>query len=125
MSDTAIKGIAFVSVYVDDFRKSFDFYSGTLGLKKSFEMGPQACFFDLGDESGLYLQGGNNPATYDKDTMRPSFVLSVESASAMHAKLKSAGVKFVHDAPVEMAPNNFWFMFYDPAGNILEILGGE
>ena len=37
-------------------------------------------------------------------------------------ELKDAGVTFVHDKPQDLGGGNFWFRFYDPAGNILEIV---
>ena len=125
MSETAIKGIAFVSVYADDFKAGYDFYQGVLGLEKQYDMGEQACFFNLPDDTGLYLQGGNKKVEYDKDTMRPSFVFSTGSASALYERLKQAGVRFVHEEPMHMGGDNYWFQFYDPAGNIIEALGGE
>ena len=125
MSKTDITGIEFGSVYTDDFTKSYKFYTEVLGLKRQFEMGNLACFFEIPDNSGLYLQGGCKPMEFDSETMRTAFVFTVASASAMYEKLKTAGVKFIHDAPIEMGPNNYWFMFYDPAGNILEILGDK
>ena len=125
MNKTKIKKTAFVSVYVKNFEQSYKFYNEVLGLEKEFDMGELACFFKLGEDSGLYLQGGNKKIEYKADTMRTAFVLTVESASAMYEKLKAEGMRFVHKAPVQMGPKDYWFMFYDPAGNILEILGGE
>ncbi len=125
MSDPFIKEIAFVSAYVDDFETNFRFYNEVLGLEKEFNMGSQACFFKLGEKSGLYLQGGNEKAEYKHNTQRPSFVLLVESAAAAWERLKAADCCFVHKAPQQMGPEQWWFMFYDPAGNILEILGGK
>ena len=125
MSEHKVKGIAFASVYADDFDAAYRFYNEVLGLEKQYDMGNQACFFNLPDDTGLYLQGGNSMPEYSKDTGRAAFVLSVESASASHAKLKQAGVRFIHEEPVNMGGDNYWFQFYDPAGNILEILGPE
>lgn len=125
MSDTQIVGVAFVAVYVDDFETSYRFYHEVLGLGKEFDMGKHACFFKLGKDSGLYLQGGNKQNKLDKDTMRTAFVLSVPSAQAMFDKLKAAGVRFVQNAPMDMGQEDYWFQFFDPAGNILEILGGK
>ncbi len=125
MDKTTIKGIAFGSVYTDDIATAYKFYSEVLGLKKQFDMGDQACWFELLDDSGLYLQGGNSKRDYAMETMRTAFVFNVPSASAMYEKLREAGVKFIHDEPIEMGPGNYWFMFYDPSGNILEVLGDK
>lgn len=125
MSDTAITGVTFVAVYVPDFEVGYKFYNEVLGLEKEYDMGTKACYFKLGKDSGLYLQGGNKPATYSADTQRAAFVLSVASAGALFDKLKAAGVRFVQDAPKETGPDMYWFQFFDPAGNILEALGGK
>ncbi|MBT3231320.1 MAG: VOC family protein [Calditrichaeota bacterium] len=125
MESTEIKGIAFVSIYTDDFEKSYKFYSEVLGLKKQFDMGDQACFFEVPENTGLYLQGGNKTVEFDDQMMRAAFVFSVESASAMWEKLKAEGLKLIQDEPMDMGAGDFFFQFYDPTGNILEILGGK
>jgi predicted enzyme related to lactoylglutathione lyase len=125
MAEHKVKGLAFASVYVDDFEKTYRFYSEVLGLEKEYDMGSAACFFKLPDNTGLYLQGKNKAASYGEDTMRTAFVFSVESAKATHERLKAAGVKFIHAEPKHMGGDNYWFQFYDPAGNVLEALGGK
>lgn len=125
MESTEIKGIAFVSIYTDDFEKSYKFYSEFLGLKKQFDMGELACFFEVPETTGLYLQGGNKRVEYDDEMMRAAFVFSVESASAMWKKIEAEGLRFVQDEPMDMGAGDFFFQFYDPTGNILEILGGK
>ena len=124
MDKTAIKDIAFGSIYTDDFQTAYKFYKEVIGLEKEFDMGDLACFFKLG-EKGLYLQGGNKKQEYSMETMHASFTLIVESASAMYAKLKAVGIKFVHQEPMQMGPEDYWFCFYDPTGVIVEILGGK
>jgi predicted enzyme related to lactoylglutathione lyase len=125
MAEHKVKGLAFASVYVDDFEKAYRFYVDVLGLEKEYDMGSAACFFKLPDNTGLYLQGKNKPASYADDTMRAAFVFSVESAAATYERLKAAGVRFIHPEPRHMGGEQYWFQFYDPAGNILEALGGK
>jgi predicted enzyme related to lactoylglutathione lyase len=125
VADHSIRGVAFAAVYVDDFGRAYAFYSDVLGLEKLYDMGTSACFFSLPDETGLYLQGGNTPAAYGVGTMRSAFVFAVESAGATFARLQEAGVRLIHDAPQNMGGDNYWFQFYDPSGNILEVLGPE
>lgn len=120
-----ISGVAFVSSYVDDFPTAYRFYSEVLGLEKEFDMGPGACFFTLGTDAGLYLQGGGRPVPVDEKSIRSSFTLKVVSASTLHARLVEAGARLVQSEPVDMGNNNYWFQFHDPAGNILEVLGGK
>jgi len=125
MAEHKVKGLAFASVYVDDFERAYEFYAGVLGLEKEYDMGTAACFFKLSDNTGLYLQGKNQPASYARDTMRSAFVFSVESAGATYERLKAAGVRFIQSEPQHMGGEQYWFQFYDPAGNILEALGGK
>ena len=125
MSDqTRISGVAFVSVYVDDYKKAFKFYSLILGLEKQFDMGDNACFFKMGS-NGLYLQGLNKPVGYTPESMRAGFVLSINSATAMHAELVLNGIKMIQEEPMDMGQGDFWFQCYDPCGNIIEFLGGK
>ena len=55
---------------------------------------------------------------------RPSFVLGVGSARALFDKLRQAEVPIVQSEPMNMGNEQYWFQFSDPAGNILEVLGG-
>lgn len=128
MSDlTKVTGTAFLSVYVDDFQKAFAFYHDVLGLKKQFDMGENACFFGLDDdlEFGLYLQGGNKTSSYNEDTQRASFVLSVPSAGKLYEKLSELGIRMIQSEPIQMSEKDFWFQCYDPCGNIIEFLGDK
>ncbi|MCD4651080.1 MAG: VOC family protein [Candidatus Cloacimonetes bacterium] len=122
-----ILGLAFVSVYTDDFEKSYKFYHEVLGLQKEFDMGNQACFFGIGPENhtGLYLQGGNERIEFKADSMRAAFVLSVHSAFKMYEKLVALDIKMMQEEPIDMGQGDFWFQCYDPCGNILEFLGGK
>lgn len=124
-SQSAITGIAFVSAYVDDYQAAYAFYADLLGLEKQFDMGPDSCFFKLGSDLGLYLEGGNNAQEVTPKSVRGAFTLSVPSAGALFAKLSEAGVPIIQQKPMDMSQGNFWFQFRDPSGNILEALGGE
>lgn len=123
MSDPMVKGLAFASVYATDFQRAYRFYSEALGLEKQFDMGDLACFFALPDDTGLYLQGGNDASEISADSQRAAFVFAVASAGQMYARLEAAGAAFVHEAPVHMGGENYWFQFTDPDGNILEAVG--
>jgi len=125
MAEHRVKGLAFASVYVDDFERAYEFYAGVLGLEKEYDMGSAACFFKLPDNTGLYLQGKNKTASYGEDTLRVGFVFSVESAGTTYERLKAAGVRFIQNEPRHMGGEQYRFQFYDPAGNILEALGGK
>jgi predicted enzyme related to lactoylglutathione lyase len=123
---TSITGIAFVTSYVDDYKRAFEFYSEVLRLEKSFDVDRDACFFKVGNNQyGLLLQGGVEGRKTRGDATRSSFVLMVDSASMMYQKLSLNGVRLLQEEPIDMGEGDFWFQFHDPAGNILEILGGK
>lgn len=129
MSDTikaspTLVGVTFVAVYVDDYERAFTFYNGLLGLQKSFDMGPNSCFLTINDDVGLFIEGGNEPATVTPKTVRASFGLTASSVAAMYRTLRDAGVRIVHEAgPQDMGGGQAWFQCYDPAGNLIEIVG--
>jgi hypothetical protein len=52
-------------------------------------------------------------------------MLGVDSVGSLLKQFKAEGVKTFQDEPVEMQPGTFWLQLFDPAGNILEVLGGE
>ncbi|GAB4152245.1 MAG: hypothetical protein Kow00107_02800 [Planctomycetota bacterium] len=117
-----INGIAFVSVYAENYQDAFKFYSEVLGLQKSFDMGDAACFFELGNDQGLYLQGGNRRQSLDMETMRCAFTFTVPSMNDLVGALEENDVDIVHP-PQEMGENIFWVVFKDPDGNLLEAIG--
>lgn len=125
VSPSAITGVSFVSVYVDNYQASYVFYAELLGLKKKYDMGANSCFFELGGDSGLYLEGGHEARGTTPKSSRSSFTLSVPSAGELYRKLKKAGVTMVQTEPMDMSQGDFWFQFYDPSGNIIEALGAE
>ncbi len=120
---TKVTGLAFVSVYGDDYQTLLEFYSEIIGLEKAFDMGEQSCYFTIDDNIGMYLQGGNGKAEIAHNKPHSSFTLRVPSAGAMYEKLKDAGVQFVELEPMHMGNDHYWFQFYDPSGNLVEILG--
>ena len=122
---TTITGVAFVSVYVDNFKEAFNFYTGLLDLTVQYEMGEEACFFAVGAESGLYLEGGHRYHQVDPLTSRSTFTLAVPSASALFEKLHSAGVRMIDKAPRKVGEGRYWFQFLDTSGNIIEAFGEE
>ena len=125
MSDFSVEETMSVVVYVDDIHSAIDFYSRILGLKPYGEPEGNSCFFTVGDNpNGLYLEGGYMRRDLDERSARLSFMLSVNSALNLFERLKAESVRLVHESPKQMGKNAYWFQFYDPAGNILEAVGG-
>lgn len=118
--------MSFVSVYVDDFSKAVEFYGEVLGLEKSYDAGPDSCFFSVGgNRYGLHVAGGARPRKTKPEDCHASFVLIVESAAALHQRLRLNFVPVVQEEPVDRGEGDYWFQFPDPAGNLLEALGGK
>ncbi len=123
---TTITALGFVTVYVDDFTAALEFYQDILGLEQSFQPDTESCFFAIGaTRFGLLLRGGLAPAKSSAEAAHTSFVLMVDSALKLFEKLRLNGVKLLHEAPMDMGEGDFWFQFHDPAGNVLEVLGGK
>jgi predicted enzyme related to lactoylglutathione lyase len=126
MPNIAIKDIMSVCIYVDDFKIAYDFYSHVLGLEKSQDAGEDACFFLLNDNPmAIYLEGGYNRSDPSDRSAGVSFMMTVDSALDTYDELKEFGVRFVHEKPQMLGEGNYWFRFYDPAGNILEVVSSE
>ena len=121
----SVTGLAFVSVSVDDYKQCLDFYTNVLELEKRFDMGKESCFFGVGEECGLYLEGGHRIGQTDPLTSRATFTLAVPSAFALFGRLVEAGTEMIDEKPQKVGEGNYWFRFFDPSGNILEALGGE
>lgn len=136
----AVKGIPGVVVYADDFHATLDFYTRVLGLTVYTQVNERSCFLYVGDNpNGLYLEGGYSRQPIDEHAARLSFMLMVPSALTLHAHLEaeaaashtkaaakaSCAKLLVHDAPVELGENAYWFQVIDPSGNIVEICGGK
>jgi len=120
-----ITGLTVACVYVDDFAAAHTFYADLLGLELQYDMGANAGYFKINETCGLYLEGGNvRRQEVDPKSVRASFIMYVGSASAMFQKLRDAGVRTVQSELTNMGGDDYWFQFYDPAGNIIEILGG-
>ena len=122
---TKIKHISMGSVYAEDYDTSYRFYRDTLGLADVNSMGDNACYFELGNSQGLYLEGGFDPCRGAGKSAGTTFTFQVESAFDMFGKLKRKGVRTVQKEPMKMADNIFWFQCFDPSGNMIEFLGGE
>ncbi|MEO8512497.1 MAG: VOC family protein [Ignavibacteria bacterium] len=125
MDSTKIISISMGSIYAEDYDDSFRFYNGVLGLDDYSPMGDKACYFNIGKDQGLYLEGGYEPPEYGNDAAKASFTFQVNSASKLFEKLRKNAIRTVQKEPMKMAENIFWFQCFDPSGNIIEFVGGE
>ena len=125
MSSTAITGVAMISIYAVNYEESFSFYHSLLGLEQWSPMGEYACYFLLPDGRGMYLVGRYNAREDNPRSIRTTFTFEVSSAFDMYAKLKESGIDIIQSEPMDMGQGYYWFQFYDPSHNIVEILGGR
>ena len=118
-----IKGFAFNLVYVDDMEKALVFYEKHFGFKKDFDMDDGSCWGKAGDVA-LWIGPGYKRTDLTAKSTRTSVMYSVESAGSFFKQLKLDNVPTVQSEPQHMGKGDYWFQFMDPAGNILEVLGG-
>jgi predicted enzyme related to lactoylglutathione lyase len=118
-------GVNIVNVYVEDFPSGHKFYADVLGLQKEHDIGEKGCYFKIGDNFGLILEGGNERREIHEKMVRTSFIFVVESVQSLFDKLKSYNIETIQDKPLDVGNNEYWFQFRDPAGNILEAVGGK
>jgi len=124
-STGTITGVPIVCAYVDDLPQAQRFYEDLLGLKDPSPMGANACYYQVTDALGVYVEQVKRRVETDPSTTRASFVLGTPSASALFNAMREAGVKLHHANPVDMGGGQFWFLLSDPSGNVIEILGGQ
>jgi len=115
-STTAVSGVDFATVFIDDFPAAAEFYGAVLGLR---------CGVEYGKAPGAEYETGNltlqvvEAAAVGRE-FQPSthpIALHVDDVEAARANLESLGVKFTAETMdtgvCQMAP------FEDPAGNVL------
>ena len=111
------------AIYVADLEQSLRFYCDLLGFTKSNSMGESGSFLALGENSrAVYLEGGHPATEPDSNRSAVSFMMCVPDVKAAFEALKSSGVQMVQSDPVDMGEGAFWFQFFDPSGNLLEIV---
>ena len=119
-----VKNMKFACIYVDELAPSLKFYETYLGFKKDKEFRPGELFGMLG-EVPCWLGSGYKKSDMTDRSTRATVMFGVDSVGELFGKLKAGGQRLIQDAPVEMKDGVFWLQFADPAGNIVEVLGGK
>ncbi len=117
-----IQGIGVVTIYADNYDKAVEFYSKFLGFNLKAKVGEKGCWGTLGSVN-IYIEGGNLRTNQQKTSTRSSVALIVASADATFKEFQDGGVELLHTEPQLVGEEDWWFLFKDPAGNILEIFG--
>ncbi|MBI4312778.1 MAG: VOC family protein [Chloroflexi bacterium] len=115
-----IEGIAGVVLWTEDVERLAGFYRDALGLQVHSW---RATFvaFDMGD--GLRLSVGRHDGVRgpSKDPFRVMVNLSVRDIESAHSRLAAQGIMFLR--PPEREHWGGWVAtFYDPDGNVLQLL---
>ncbi len=118
-----VEGIFAQAIYVADFERSKAFYSETLGMKVTGSEGASGCFLGIGaNPQAIYLEGGHPDKTPDPTRSSVSFMMRVADARNAFDDLQERGVQIVQQTAVDMGSGSYWFQFFDPSGNLLEIV---
>ncbi len=114
-----IENIAVISVWAEDVFKTAHFYRDILELELLPHHHAGRPHFKVGSAYLTILRGKPQPAQDPEPARFPLFALRVRDLDQAVEHLESHGV----DLPwgVEGQGDSRWVMFYDPAGNLIEL----
>ncbi len=114
-----IQGFKVISLWAEDVPKTAHFYKDILGLEMlPYHHGGQPHFL-VGDAYLTVLKGKPRPAEDSVPARFPLFALRVSDLDAAIEHLKVHGVELPWG--IEAQGDSRWVMFYDPAGNLIEL----
>lgn len=113
---------SFNCIYVGDLPKAVAFYANVFGFTKKFDMPDGSVFGSMG-KVDVWIGGGYTlTARQDPQGTRTSVMYGVASMTEAVASLKKHKAESPMTEPVNMGEKH-WYQFWDPAGNLVEILG--
>lgn len=119
MSNNTPNRVVVLSLWAEDVPKTAHFYKDILGLELFQHHHGDRSHFKVGDTYLVILKGKPSPAG-DMDPERfPLFALGVPDLDAAVERLKAHGIELPWG--VEENAGSRWVMFYDPAGNLIEL----
>jgi catechol 2,3-dioxygenase-like lactoylglutathione lyase family enzyme len=108
-----------ISLWAEDVPTTAHFYKDVLGLELFQHHHGDRPHFKIGNTFLTILQGKPVPAQ-DPDPERfPLFALGVDDLDAAVERLKAHSVELPWG--IEEGQGTRWVMFYDPAGNLIEL----
>jgi catechol-2,3-dioxygenase len=119
MSIEMIKGVEVISIWAEDVPKTAHFYKDVLGLELLPVHHAGRPHFKVGGTVFTILKGKPHPAEDPDPSRFPLFAFRVDDLGAAVERLLEHGVKLPWG--VEERGNSRWVMFYDPAGNLIEL----
>lgn len=111
--------LAVVSLRAPDVRAAALFYRDVLGLKLGGHHGPGP-HFDVAGIHLVILPGQPDPALVADELRFPRLAFAVPDLDAAVARLQTHGMELPWG--IESSADSRWVMFYDPAGNLIELV---
>lgn len=110
--------IAVVSLWADDVPQTAHFYRDVIGLPLLSHHSSRP-HFDIGGSYLVILKGHPTPAQDAFPSRFPVIAFAVDDLEAAVELLNRHGVEMPWG--VESDSDSRWVMFYDPAGNLIEL----
>jgi catechol 2,3-dioxygenase-like lactoylglutathione lyase family enzyme len=114
-----IKGVEVICLWAENVAETAHFYKDVLGLDLDRHHQVGRPHFKIGDTYLTILKGKPHPAENPEPDRFPLFAFRVEDLDAAVGRLNSHGVELPWG--IEGQENYRWVMFYDPAGNLIEL----
>jgi len=115
--------IAVVGLWAEDVPATAHFYRDVIGLSLLAHHHGERPHFDLGGSYLTILKGRPVPAQDASPPHFPVVALAVEDLDAATERLRAHGVEMPWG--VEGDAQSRWVKFYDPAGNLVELVQFE
>jgi catechol 2,3-dioxygenase-like lactoylglutathione lyase family enzyme len=114
-----VKGVEVISLWAEDVAKTAHFYKDVLGLKLLEHHHNGRPHFIVGGVYLTILKGKPRPAENSDPSRFPLFAFRVDDLDAAVERLQAHRVELPWG--VEERVSSRWVMFYDPAGNLIEL----
>jgi catechol 2,3-dioxygenase-like lactoylglutathione lyase family enzyme len=114
-----IKNVAVISLWAEDVPETAHFYMDVLGLELLAHHHGGRPHFKVGEAYLTILKGKPLPAEEAVPDRFPLFAFRVQDLDEAVARLEAHGVELPWG--VEGEGGARWVMFYDPAGNLIEL----
>jgi catechol 2,3-dioxygenase-like lactoylglutathione lyase family enzyme len=111
--------VVVLSIWAEDVPKAAHFYRDVLGLELFAHHHGDIPHFKVGETYLTILKGKPIPVEESVPERFPLFAFGVGDFDAAVERLKSHGVELPWG--IEENGGSRWVMFYDPAGNLIEI----
>jgi catechol 2,3-dioxygenase-like lactoylglutathione lyase family enzyme len=111
--------LSVISLWAKDVIQAAYFYKDVLGLSLTTHHAGMP-HFDLGGVTLVILQGTPSPVKDSHPDRFPLFALSMDDFDTVLSRLEAH--KIALPWGVESGADSRWVRFYDPAGNLIEIV---